>query len=120
MFPDHTETRDVLANQSAGRRTRGPGHGDEGEAVTNQVPKYVTRAGACLLLGITEADLSRIAKESGLGRLERAGTQEETYFTYEELEWIRKVATNQAPAAPGNRIEGFQVGAASNGPSGIR
>jgi hypothetical protein len=76
--------------------------------MSNQVPKYVTRAGASLILGITEADLSRIAKESGLGRMERAGDQEETYFTYEELEWIRMVATNQAPAAPETRIWDFR------------
>jgi hypothetical protein len=48
------------------------------------------------MLGITEAELSRISKESGLGRVEHAGNQEETYFTYEELQRICMVATNQA------------------------
>ena len=40
------------------------------------------------MLGIHEAELSRISKESGLGQVERAGNQEETYFTYEELQRI--------------------------------
>jgi hypothetical protein len=56
--------------------------------MNNQVPKYVTRTSASLILGIPDAELSRISKESGLGRVERAGNQEETYFTYEELQRI--------------------------------
>ena len=56
--------------------------------MNNQVPKYVTRARASLMLGIPEAELSRISKESGLGHVERLGNQEETYFTYEELQRI--------------------------------
>jgi branched-subunit amino acid aminotransferase/4-amino-4-deoxychorismate lyase len=64
----------------------------QGAVVNNQVPKYVTRARASLMLGITEAELSRIAEESGLGHVERAGNQEETYFTYEELQRICIVA----------------------------
>jgi hypothetical protein len=61
----------------------------------HQVPKYVTRARASLMLGIPEAELSRISKESGLGHVERAGSQEETYFTYEELQRICMLAANQ-------------------------
>ena len=45
--------------------------GAEGAFMNNQVPKYVTRARASLMLGIPEAELSRISKESGLGRVER-------------------------------------------------
>ncbi len=56
--------------------------------MNNQVPKYVTRARASLMLGIPEAELIRISKESGLGHVERVGNQEETYFTYEELQRI--------------------------------
>ena len=56
--------------------------------MNNQVPKYVTRARASLMLGIPEAELSRISKESGLGHVECVGNQEETYFTYEELQRI--------------------------------
>ena len=51
------------------------------------------------MLGIPEADLSRISKESGLGRVERAGNQEETYFTYEELQRICMVAAHHLQAA---------------------
>lgn len=61
----------------------------------DQIAKYVTRARASLILGIPEAELNRIAKESGLGYVERAGDQEETYFTYEELQRICMVASNQ-------------------------
>jgi hypothetical protein len=71
----------------------------QGAVMSNQVPKYVTRARASLMLGIPEADLSRISKESGLGRVERAGNQEETYFTYEELQRICMVVAHQLQAA---------------------
>jgi hypothetical protein len=54
----------------------------------NQVPKYVTRERAALLLGIPERELGRISNESELGHTERAGDQEETFFTYEELRQI--------------------------------
>jgi hypothetical protein len=49
------------------------------------VPKFVTQARASYLLGIPEDELRLISKESGLGHLERAGNEVETYFTYEEL-----------------------------------
>jgi hypothetical protein len=71
----------------------------QGAVMSNQVPKYVTRARASLMLGIPEADLSRISKESGLGRVERAGNQEETYFTYEELQRICILVAPQLQAA---------------------
>ena len=61
------------------------------------------------MLGITETELSRISKESGLGRVERAGNQEETYFTYEELQRICIVATNQVQAVRPNRMQDSQV-----------
>jgi hypothetical protein len=67
--------------------------------MNNQVPKYVTGARGSLMLGIPEAELSRISKESGLGHVERAGSQEETYFTYEELRRICIVAAHQLQAA---------------------
>jgi hypothetical protein len=60
--------------------------------MNNQVPKYVTQARASLMLGIPEAELSRISKESGLGHVECAGNEEETYFTYEELQRICMLA----------------------------
>lgn len=56
--------------------------------MNSQVPKYVTRGRAALLLGIPEEELARLSYESGLGHKERAGDQEETFFTYEELRKI--------------------------------
>jgi hypothetical protein len=64
--------------------------------MNRQVPKYVTRARASLMLGIPETELNRISKESGLGHVERAGKQEEMYFTYEELQRICMLAANHA------------------------
>ncbi len=63
--------------------------------MNNQVLKYITQARASFLLGLSEAELSRISKESGLGHVERAGNQEETYFTYEELQRICVLAAHQ-------------------------
>jgi hypothetical protein len=63
--------------------------------MNNQIPKYVTEARASFLLGIPEAELSRISKESGLGQVECAGNEEETYFTYEELQWICVLAAQE-------------------------
>jgi hypothetical protein len=68
------------------------------EVTKNQVPKYVTQARASFLLGIPEAELRRISKQSGLGRVERAGNEEETYFTYEELQRICVLAAHQMQA----------------------
>jgi hypothetical protein len=50
--------------------------------------RYVTQERAALLLGIPENELTRISEESGLGHKERAGSEEETFFTYEELRQI--------------------------------
>jgi hypothetical protein len=66
--------------------------------MNNQIPKYVTQARASFLLGLPEAELSRISKESGLGQVERAGNEKETYFTYEELQQICLLATRQMEA----------------------
>jgi hypothetical protein len=65
------------------------------EVMNNQVPKYVTQARACFLLGIQEAEFRRISKELGLGHVERAGNAEETYFTHEELQRICMLAGHQ-------------------------
>jgi hypothetical protein len=61
----------------------------------NQVPKYVTQARASFLLGLPEAVLTRISRESGLGCVERTGNDQETYFTYEELQLICVLAAQQ-------------------------
>jgi hypothetical protein len=63
--------------------------------MNNQVPKYFTQARASCLLGIPEAELGRISKESGVGHLESAGDEKETYFTYEELQRICELAGRQ-------------------------
>jgi len=57
--------------------------------------KYVTRRRAAVLLGISEMELSRISSESGLGRTETAGSEVETFFTYEELQQICRLATQE-------------------------
>jgi len=56
--------------------------------MNGEVPRYVTQERAALLLGIPEDELGRISSESELGHTERAGDQEETFFTYEELRQI--------------------------------
>jgi hypothetical protein len=63
--------------------------------MNNQVPKYFTQARASCLLGMPEAELERISKESGVGHIERAGNEKETYFTYEELQRICVLAGRQ-------------------------
>ncbi len=64
--------------------------------MTNQIPKYVTQARAAFLLGMPVAEISRISQQSGIGRFERAGDEEERFFTYEELQKICVLATNEA------------------------
>jgi hypothetical protein len=61
----------------------------------SSVPKYVTQGRAAVLLGVPENELSRISSESGLGHTERAGDQEETFFTYEELRKICLMTVHQ-------------------------
>jgi len=56
--------------------------------------RYVTQQRAAALLGIPENELSRISQESGLGHKERAGNQEEVFFTYEELRQICQMAAH--------------------------
>jgi len=56
--------------------------------------RYVTQERAAALLGIPVKELSRISEESGLGHKERAGNQEEIFFTYEELRRICQMAAH--------------------------
>ena len=65
--------------------------------MNNQVPKYVTQARASSILGMPETEFRRISKESGLGHVERVGNEEETYFTFEELQAIWTLAAAQMP-----------------------
>jgi hypothetical protein len=61
----------------------------------NQIPKYLTQARAAYLLGLPVEELSRISQETGIGHMERAGTIEETFFTYEELQKICVLTTQE-------------------------
>ncbi len=61
----------------------------------NQIPKYVTQSRAAYLLGLSVAEISRISRETGIGHLERAGQEEERFFTYEELQQICVLATQE-------------------------
>lgn len=54
----------------------------------SDVPIFVTQARASFLLGISETELHHISEELGVGHLERAGNEQEIYFTYEELRRI--------------------------------
>jgi len=65
----------------------------------NRIPRYVTQSRAAYLLGLSVAEISRISQETGLGHLERAGKQEERFFTYEELQQICVLATQQNSVA---------------------
>ena len=56
--------------------------------------KYVTQRRAAVLLGISVGELTRISSETGYGRKERAGEEEEIFFTYEELRQICVLAVN--------------------------
>jgi hypothetical protein len=59
-----------------------------------QTLKFVTTRRAAVLLGISEDELRRISHESGFGRTETAGDEEDTYFTYEELRQICVLSVN--------------------------
>jgi hypothetical protein len=59
-----------------------------------QALKFVTTRRAAVLLGISEEELRRISHESGFGRTEMAGGEEDTYFTYEELRQICVLSVN--------------------------
>jgi len=58
------------------------------------IPKYVTQARAAYLLGMAVEEITRISHESGIGHLERAGAEEQRFFTYEELQKICVLATS--------------------------
>jgi hypothetical protein len=90
--------RTIVAVEEAARVNVAP----QEEVMNNQIPKYVTQARASFLLGIPEAEFRRISKESGLGHMERADDEEETYFTYQELQRICVLAAGQMAGSPVN------------------
>lgn len=57
--------------------------------------KYVEISRASVLLGIPEHDLWQISQEMGLGHQESRGSQQQTYFTYEELRKICMLCVNR-------------------------
>jgi len=61
----------------------------------NQIPKYLTQKRAAYLLGLPVEELSRISHETGIGHMEQAGNVQEWFFTYEELQKICVLATQQ-------------------------
>jgi hypothetical protein len=77
---------------------RSRGLGEAMNELNNDVPKFVTQARAAYLLGIPESELRRISAETGIGHLERAGREEKMYFTYDELQQICRMATDQLEA----------------------
>jgi hypothetical protein len=65
------------------------------EKMDNQIPKYVTQSRAAYLLGLSVVEIVRISSETGIGHVERAGQIEERFFTYEELQRICVLATQE-------------------------
>jgi len=65
------------------------------QEMDNQIPKYVTQSRAAYLLGLSVAEIGRISRETGIGHVERAGHIEERFFTYEELQRICVLATQE-------------------------
>jgi len=57
--------------------------------------KHVELGRAAALLGMPEQDLSKISCETGIGRKESQGSEEKTYFTYEELRKICLLSVNR-------------------------
>jgi hypothetical protein len=51
----------------------------------NEVPRFVTQARVSHLLAIPEEEVRQISRDAGLGRVERAGKEVVTYFTYDEM-----------------------------------
>jgi len=77
-----------LVRESATKQSVGDGARSVAEgagALANVVPRFVTQARVSHLLAIPEEEVRRISRDAGLGRMERAGNEEETYFTYDEL-----------------------------------
>ena len=88
-------------SESATKQSIGEGARNVGEGVGvlgNGVPRFVTQAGVSHLLAIPEEEVRRISRDAGLGRVERAGNEEETYFTYDELYQVGVLAARKKRA----------------------
>jgi len=71
---------------------------DDAGTVANEVPRFVTQARVSHLLSIPEDEIRRISVEAGLGRVVRAGSEEVTYFTYEEFDRVGILAAQSQGA----------------------
>ena len=85
--------RESGTKQSVGEEARSIADG--AGLLANGVPRFVTQAGVSHLLAIPEEEVRRISKDAGLGRVERAGNEEETYFTYDELYQVGVLAARK-------------------------
>ena len=59
-------------------------------------PKFVDQKRAAVLLGVSENELRRISAESGVGRKEKRGSNEQVVFTYEDLRRICQLSVARA------------------------
>ena len=59
-------------------------------------PKFVDQKRAAVLLGVSENELRRISAESGVGRKEKRGRNEQVVFTYEDLRRICQLSVARA------------------------
>jgi|SRR5580765_1744511 hypothetical protein len=90
-----------LVRESAAKQSIGEGRSsarDGAGTLGNGVPRFVTRARVSHLLAIPEEEVRRISRAAGLGRVERAGNEEETYFTYDELYQVGVLAARNKRA----------------------
>ena len=71
---------------------------DGAGTMANEVPRFVTQARVSHLLRIPEDEVRRISIEAGLGRVERFGSEEVTYFTYEEFHRVGILAARSQGA----------------------
>ena len=90
-FIGRSETRTLIGKES---KTAAPDAG----ALANQVPRFVTQAWASHLLAVPEEEVRQISREAGLGRVERVGKEEVTYFTYDEMYQIGVLAAQNKRA----------------------
>jgi len=90
-----------LVREGATKQSIGGGARSVAEGVgvqANGVPRLVTQARVSHLLAIPEEEVRRISRDAGLGRVERVGNEEETYFTYDELYQVGVLAARKKRA----------------------
>ncbi len=90
-----------LVRESATKQSIREGSKSVAEGVgaqANGVPRFVTQARVSHLLAIPEEEVQRISRDAGLGRVERAGNEEETYYTYDELYQVGVLAARKKRA----------------------